>query len=395
MTKELRALLQKLDGMKAEARTMLAEDKTTEAKDKLVEIRTLQEKVDLQRELEDTEARGLGGKELDDKGNIEERDEQQLEQEYRGIFLRGLRRQGISLDQRSVIAEYEKRAVMNEGGTNPAIPNGDSSLIVPKDVQTRINELTRTLNDLSRYVHVEPVTALSGSRVLEMAASMTPFPVIDEYGTFAEHDNPRFTPVTFAVKKRGGFLPITNDLLKDTDQNLVNYVSRWIGKKAVVTRNKLITDLLLAMTPVALANLKAIKKVLNVDLDPAISATAVILTNQDGFNWLDEQQDANGRFLLQDDITLPGRKLLYGRPVAVATNAELPNVTGTPNKAPVFIGNLEELIVLFSRQFYELASTTEGGDAWRRDTTEMRTIIRDDIKMWDTGAAKYGQLSLA
>lgn len=394
MTKELRALLQRLDNAKQEVRSLIAEDKTTEAKEKMDEVRSLQAKVDLQRELEETEARGLGGKELNDDGNVEERDLQDLEKEYTGIVLRGIRRRPINDEMRSVISEYERRAVMNEGGTNPAIPDGDSSLIIPKDVQTRINTIMRSMNDLSQYVRVEGVTMLSGSRVLEKDESMTPFALVDEYGVIGEIDNPKFVPVSYAVKKRAGILPITNELLADSDQNVLSYVTRWIGKKAVVTRNKLITDLLLTMTPKALADLKAIKKVFNVDLDPAISVSSIVLTNQDGYNWLDEQVDGNGRFLLQDDITQPGRKLLFGRPVAVASNRYLPSITGTPNKAPIFIGNLEELIVLFSRNFFELASTKEGGDAFKRDTTDLRTIMRDDIKFWDTGSAVYGQLSL-
>lgn len=395
LTKELRAMLSRLDDMKKEVRSLLAVDKTQEAKDKMTEMRTLQEKVDLQRELEDAEARGLGGKELNDDGNIEERDMQELSTEYRGIFLRGLRRRSISREMRSVIDEYERRAVMNEGGTNPAIPDGDSSLIVPQDIQTRINEIRRALNDLSRVVRVENVTSLSGTRVLEKDEDMVPFALVEEYGALGETDNPKFVPVSYAVKKRAGFLPLTNDLLKDSDQNLIAYVTRWIGKKSVVTRNKLIVDLLKGLTAKAIADLKALKKVLNVDLDPAISATATIMTNQDGFNWLDTQVDANGRFLLQDDITRPGGKMLYGRPVEVVSNRQVASVSGTPNKAPIWIGNLQEAVVLFSREFYELASSKEGGDAWRRDTTEMRTIIRDDIKSWDSGAVVYGQLSLS
>lgn len=395
MTKELRALLAKLDTMKAEVRTMLAEDKTTEAKAKMEEVRALQDKVDLQRELEETEARGLGGKELNDKGNVEERDMKQLEQEYTGIVLRAIRRRGISSEQRSIITEYERRAVMNEGGTNPAIPDGDVGLVVPQDIQTTINTLMREWNDLSQYVTVENVTAPSGSRVLETDADMTPFADMDEYGTIAEHDNPKFTPISYAVKKRAGFLPLTNELLQDNDANLLAYVTNWISRKAVHTRNTKVLALLQTLTPQALADIKAINKVLNVTLDPAISRSAIILTNQDGFDWLDNQVDGNGRPILQEDITQPGRKMFKGRPIAVAANRNLPSVTGTPNKAPLFIGNLKQFAVVFNRRFFELASTKEGGDAWRRDTTEMRTIMRDDYKQWDGDAAVYGQFSLS
>lgn len=391
MTKELRALLQKLDTAKQEVRTMLADDKTNEAKEKMEEVRSLQAKVDLQRELEDTEARGLGGFELNDDGNIEERDMQDLEKEYTGIVLRGIRRRGINDEMRSVIREYERRAVINEGGTNPAIADGDVGIVVPKDIQTQINTLMRDWNDLSQYVTVENVSTLSGTRVMETDADMTPFADIAEYGHIPETDNPKFTPIEYKVKSRAGYLPLTNDLLADADANLIGYVTSWIARKAAHTRNVHILAKLQTLTPKAMADLKAINKVLNVDLDPAISRSAIMLTNQDGYNWLDNQVDGNGRPILMDDFTQPGRKLYKGRPIAVVSNRNLPS-SGT--KAPMFVGNLKQFLVLFNRRFFELASTREGGDAWRRNTTEMRTIMRDDYVKWDADAAVYGQLDI-
>lgn len=391
MTKELRALLQKLDTAKQEVRTMLADDKTNEAKEKMDEVRSLQAKVDLQRELEETEARGLGGKELNDDGNIEERDIQDLEKEYTGIVLRGIRRRPINEEMRSVIREYEQRAVMNEGNTNPAIADGDVGIVVPKDIQTQINTLMRDWNDLSQYITVENVSALSGSRVLETDADMTPFSDVDEYGTIQATDNPKFTPISYKVKKRAGYLPLTSELLADNDANLIGYVTNWIARKAAHTRNVHIINLLKTITPKTITDLKAINAVLNVDLDPAISRSAVILTNQDGFNWLDNQVDGNGRPILMDDFTQPGRKLYKGRPIAVVSNRNLPSIT---NKAPLIVGNLKQFMVLFNRRFFELASTREGGDAWRRDTTELRTIMRDDYVKWDAEAAVFGQLDV-
>lgn len=391
MTKELRALLQKLEQAKTEARSLLAEDKVQEAKDKMAEVRSLQEKVDLQRELEDTEARAMGGTELNDDGNVQERDMKELEAEYRQIFLRGIRRKRITSEQRSIIEEYERRAVMNEGETNPAIPDGDVGMVVPQDIQTQINTLMREWNDLSQYVTVEDVSTLSGSRVLETDADMTPFQVVDEYGEIPETDNPKFTVVNYKLKKRAGYLPITNELLADNDANLIGYVTNWIARKAVHTRNTQIISLLRTLTPKALGDVKDINTVLNVDLDPAISLSSIILTNQDGFNWLDNQVDGIGRPILQEDITQPGRKLFKGRQIVVASNRHLPTVS---DKAPVFVGNLKQYMVLFNRRFFELASTREGGDAWRRDTTELRTIMRDDYVQWDGNAAVFGEIDL-
>lgn len=392
MTKEMRALLQQLEAAKAEARALLAEDKVTEAEKKMEEVRALQKKIDLQKEIE-----AMEDFVDDDAQQITASTDKDLNEEYKRVFLKGLRRQRITAEDRSIIREYNKSirgAVMHEGTNTANPPAGNAGLIVPQDIQTRINEIMRQLNDLSQYIRVETVNTLSGSRVLEADNVMTPLQVVNEYAQIQEMDNPQFVPIQYQLTKRAGYLPLTSELLADSDQNIINYVSNWIARKVVVTKNTLITGLLQGLQPVQLANFDDIKKVLNVDLDPAISLNSVIITNQDGYHWLDTQKDQDGRYLLTDDITQPGRKLFKGRPVVVVPNRYLSTVQGPPDLAPIFIGNGEQFAVLFTRGVYELASTTEGGDAWRRDTTELRVITRDDLQTWDAAAMVYGQLQI-
>nr|WP_249436166.1 phage major capsid protein [Paenibacillus sp. Marseille-Q4541] len=390
--------MDKINSRSTEARSLLSQDKLDEAEAITNEVRSLKKRFDLEVQLDDEERSGLGAGGAEQAGNhansLESREDVELESEYRGIFLRGLRRQSISEDMRSVIKEYERRTVQNEGQTNPAIPDGDLSILVPKDVQTGIHKVIRSLDDLSQYVTVENVSALSGSRVLESYSTMTPFAVMAEYAPVPEIDGPKFRPIDYKLQDRGGFLPITNNLLQDTDQNLLSYITSWLGRKKVVTDNTLITSLMATWTKTALANVDAIKKTLNVTLDPAISQSSAIYTNQDGYNWMDEQKDSNGRYLLTDDISQPGRKLFRGRPVVVIANRYLPSEGSATIKAPMFIGDLKQAIILFNRQFFELDSTTEGGDAWRRRTTELRAVIRNDIQKWDNESLIYGQITL-
>jgi len=390
MSKELRELLQALEQSRAKVRSLLGENKVADAEKAMDEVRDLQKKVALQQELEAAEE--INPDNATQVSTSAERTDAELETEYKNIFLKGLRRQRITADDYSVINQY--RAAMHEGEATTD-PDGDTGIIVPQDIQTRINELMRSLNDLSRHIRVETVSTLSGSRVLEKDEDMTPFQVVEEYGEIQETDNPKFTPVAYKLVKRAGFLPLTNELLKDSDQNILSYVTSWIAKKHVVTKNSLIIAVLNALSKKDLADIKAIKKVLNVDLDPAISLSSKIITNQDGFQWLDEQEDANNRPLLQDDITQPGKKLFKGRSIVVVSNRVLPSTGTTTVKAPFIVGNFKELMVLFNRGVYELASTTTGGDAWRRDTTELRTITRDDCVQWDADAAVFGQLTIS
>lgn len=388
-------MLAKLDSMKGEVRSLLSEDKADEAEKRMNDVRALQKKIEVQKSLENEDRGGLGlggNQQLGGGQGIESREDAELENEYRQVFLKGLRRKNISSEERSIITEYEKRAVMHEGGATGQV-DGDSSLIVPQDIQTRIHEVTRQFVDLSQFVTVENVTALSGSRVIEADAEFTPFPVVEEYAEIQLMDNPKFRPLSYKVVKRGGILPLTNELLADSDQNVIRYVSQWIGKKSVATRNSLVINQLNTLTKTAMADFDAVRTAINVTLDPAIALSSLILTNQDGFNYLDGLKDANGRYLLQDDITRPGGKMIKGKQVVVVNNRLLASdtVAGT---APIVVGNLKELIVLFSRKFYELASTKEGGDAFKRDTTDLRALMRDDIKTWDAKAAVFGNLDI-
>lgn len=386
MSKELREMLQALEEKKAKVRVLLSEDKMTDAENLMAEVRSLQKKIGMQQELEMEEI-----KIIEDATPINKSD-QDLEAEYRRIFLKGLRRQRITLDDESIINQYQ--AALHEGGVSTD-PDGDMGIIVPEDIQTRINKIMRTMNDLSTIIRTERVNNLSGSRVLEKDEDMVPFAVVDEYGEIKEIDNPKFTPVSYKLIKRAGFLPITNELLRDSDQNILAYITNWIAKKHVITKNSLILDILKSLSSKELKDINAIKKVLNVDLDPAFSLSSSIITNQDGFQWLDEQEDGNKRPLLQDDITQPGKKIFKGRPIIVLANRTLPSTGTATVKAPLIVGNFKELAVLFNRGTYELASTNIGGDAWRRDTTELRTITRDDCVKWDESAAVFGKLTIS
>lgn len=394
MKREIRDLQAQLSAAEQAVRLAISENRVSDAEKGMEDVRALRKQIAMLEELDAAERREAEA--AMPAGERKERAE--MEADYKRIFLKAIRRKALSADEISVVNSYRREvfAVLHEGGVT-ADPDGDAGLLVPQDIQTRINEIMRELPDLSQYVRVERVGTLSGTRVLEKDDTMTPLAQLDEYGQLQEMDKPQFVPVSYSLVKRGGFLPLTNELLADSDQNILDYVTNWIAKKVVVTRNTLISGLLNGLTVQTLVDLDAFKRVLNVDLDPAISLSAVIITNQDGYHWLDTQKDSQGRYLLVDDITQPGRKLLFGRPVVVVSNRYLANredTTAGKTYAPIYLGNGRQFAVWFTRGTYELASTREGGEAWRRDTTELRVITRDDLKQWDAAAMVKGELDV-
>lgn len=230
---------------------------------------------------------------------------------------------------------------------------------------------------------------------MEKWAEMTPLESVDEMATIKEIDGPKFEKIAYAIKKYAGILPISKEMLSDTDQNLISYVSAWFAKKDVVTRNSLIIAIMNKLAKKPVTNVDSLKDILNVDLDPAISLTASIVTNQDGFNLLDKLKDSEGRYLLQPNPLNPTQKLLFAHPVTVVSNKYLPSATSPKKVAPIIVGSLADAIVLFDRQLITLEGTGIGGNSFIRDSYDIKAITRLDVKAFDSAAAVYGELTLA
>ena len=294
-------------------------------------------------------------------------------------------------------AGNENVKILYDALTETGNSGADGGFLVPEDIDHTIRELRRELNPLAPLFTEENVTTLSGWRVIDTAPS-TPMPEIDEMGTVPNNsDQPAFGKVTYTLGKRGLRIPISNELLNDNEANLMAYLGRWFAKKLVLTENYLLITALKTLTASALVSGSitpdsAIKTILNKTLDPAISLSAVILTNQSGFDALDQLVDEMGRGLLQPDPTNATLYKMFGRRVVAVSDAQLPN---TSSKPEFFIGDFKEFATLFRRDGFEVASTDIGGNAWATDSTEVRGIARLAVSKFDTSAAVRRQLTLS
>lgn len=385
MSKELRELLAQLANLESQAQALMDKDGVTadEMRAKTNEIKAVKAKIEYQKTVDEGKEFDANGLELTGsaaKRQKEEREENQAR--YKSAFLQAFRGRATA-DDRKVLAALTPTT------------DADGGLLVPSDIQTAINQYKRTLSELEPLINVVPVTTSSGSRVFEKIAAMTPLVnITDLTADIEDMGSPQFENVTYAIKDYAGYMPVPNDLLNDSDQNIIAYLTQWIGKKSVVTRNSLILAILGAITPTAFADYKAIKKALNITLDPMLAAGAVIVTNQDGFQYLDTLEDGNGKPILQVDVTQPSQKLFAGKPVKVISNTVLATTGTTTKLAPMIVGNLQEAVTMFERQGHQVASTNIGGTAFRKNRTEIRVIEREDVKSIDTGAVVYGQIDV-
>lgn len=266
---------------------------------------------------------------------------------------------------------------------------GNGGLTIPTDIQTAIHTLVRQYASLQNLVNVESVSTTSGSRVYEKLVDITPLKNLDdESATIGDNDDPELTLIKYAIKRYAGITTVTNSLLKDTAANILAWLSTWIARKVVVTRNQAILAVMEnASKKPTITKFDDIKDLENNTLDPAIEATSSFVTNQSGYNALSKVKDAEGRYMLQRDVTQPDVYLLDGKPVTVIADKWLPDVSGSH---PLYFGDFKQAITLFDRENMELMSTNVGGGSFETDTTKIRVIDRFDVEPIDDGAYATG-----
>lgn len=262
--------------------------------------------------------------------------------------------------------------------------------ILPQDIKTTIQRKIRQYNSMRDMVgHIE-TTALTGSFPVEDFETVSELVDFADGTDGADGTDVKFKSISFAVKEKAAFIKLSNTLLALSDNALVEYVSEIFARKAVVTENKMILGALKAnKTAKQIATWQELRSSINKDLDPAVLTGSVILTNQTGFDFLDNIADQNGRPLMQDSITEGTPKTFKGLPVYVFSNTYLPSVSaeGGAEKTPIFYGNLREAVKLVELGSINFRASAEAG-FWS-NTTVARLIEFIDVVQCDSSDKCY------
>lgn len=423
MNERLRELLARINALKSEITNLVDAGKLDEAKAKKEELEALQAQFDILKDVLDPN--GDGTVPLPDN-NITPADEAH---DAVHDFANAARRGFVNL--------------MSEG------TNADGGYTVPEDIQTRINHYKEANFSMRSLVSVEPVRTDKGARTYQTKAQAAGFAKVAESGQVQEAAGPQYERVTYSIEDYAGYMPVTNDLLADSDANIVGEITNWIGRNSLMTDNNEVIAILKGKAETEFEELADMKKAINVTLGQPYRAAVVIVTNDDGLNYLDTLEDANKRPLLNPNPTEPNRiQLRVGAtvvPIEVVPNTVLSSdpvytltsdralVSGktyytrtgsgteespyvyTPvaspdvsdiatyyevsdHKIPFIIGDLKEAVRIFDRQqtiilSSQVASVT-GFNAFEQRGTLFRAEIRADYKPVDEDAWVYGYIAL-
>ncbi len=379
MNEELKKMLDDIKAKKQEVRDLCKVGKIEDAKKAKDELKELQKKFDLLYDLEQDKLDDMQQKAADGTAKKVVDQTKKITSAFVNAIKAAVGKGDLSEDDKEILNS------MNEE------KDEDGGLTVPKDIRTAVKELRRSEDALENLVNVERVTTLSGSRVIERYAEQTPFDNVDEAAEFPEISTPQFEKIDYKVKKKGGILKVTQELFSDTTENTIGYLKRWIAKKAKATRNFMIIAKVREITKdaeVPVAGLDDLKKIFNILLDPAIALSACVVTNQDGYNWLDTLKDKDGKYIMQPDPTKPMSTLLFGKyPVKKVGNKTMPSVAVSGGyKVPIVCGDLKEAITIFDRETLTIDISSTAGKLWETDQTGIKVRERLDIQGVDEEA---------
>ncbi len=382
MNKKMRELLAKIESKQALAKGYTeGENKDlAKAKEILDEIDKLQEEYEVEKRLFENEK---------ESAKLSEEDVAKIE--------KNIAEKKEDKEEEDSVQKFAKQIRNIAKGLNEGTP-ADGGYTVPEDISTMVEERREAKASLIDLVSVETVTTNKGSRTFKKRSQQKGFTKVGEGGKITSTSTPQFERMDYVISKYAGYLPITNELLEDTDTNIVNIIVEWLGDESRVTRNKIILDLIKTQDEVELDGLDDIKKVLNVTLGSAFKSTSVIVTNDDGLQYLDTLKDNDGKYLLQPNPANPMEmRLAAGAitvPVKVIPNADLAT---TSNKIPFIIGDLKEGIRFFDRKQLTINTSNVAAigelNAFEEDLTLFRGIEREDCKIRDEEAFVNGYIS--
>lgn len=324
---------------------------------------------------------------------VETREEKSLKamlasNEYARSFCAALR-MGAKADGSTAYNEVLKPVydALTIAGGDPL--GSDGGFLVPEDIDHTIREVMADNDPLAKYFTEENVSTISGWRVTD-AAPTAGFTKLDgELTNIPSDDQPKFEQLPFKLDTYGLFLPLSRELLQDEVANLMAYLGRWYGKKNVITENKLLISMLAKIGTFApkagMGAVDSLKSLLNKGIKQVHSRRAVIITNENGLDILDQEKDGNDRPLLQPMVTDETRFTVKGREVVVVDSAFLPDLSGG---VPFYVGDMKQVGTLYRRTRLEMDSTSVGGEAWRKNGVEVRGIVRLGTGTFDLTAAK-------
>ena len=243
------------------------------------------------------------------------------------------------LETREQIQEY----VRTKGQIREGFKVVDGGVLVPEEILSPYRKPEDVI-DLSKLVSKVKVNTGSGTYPI-IKKSDGRMVSVAELEKNPELAKPKIEDIPFKIETYRGYVAASQEVIDDADFDVTGLIAEDIAGQELNTMNDAIAAVLKTATPKAVTGIDGLKKVFNVDLKRVYNAKAVISASL--YNELDTTKDENGRYLLQDDITVESGKRLFGKEVVILDDDVIGAAAGD---LVGFIGDPKAFATLFDRK---------------------------------------------
>lgn len=236
------------------------------------------------------------------------------------------------------------------------VKSADASAVIPEEIITKAKMLPETVVDLRNMITRQKVTHAMGKYPI-LKANEAVLATVAELEKNPDLEKPAFEEVKYEVQTYRGQIAVAEEALQDSDDDLSGIIARHIQRQGLNTANKAIVAKLKTATAVAATSIDDLKTQVNTGFDPAYNLEFIV--SQSFFNALDQMKDANGRYLLEDDIKAQSGKALLGRKVTVladkligAKDGDMVAFLGQPDAFAVFFDRVDTTVRWVEHQYY-------------------------------------------
>ncbi|MGX9157139.1 phage major capsid protein [Priestia megaterium] len=266
--------------------------------------------------------------------------EKELETSNRKSPKKGVKRtMPTNIETREAINAY----VRDKDQTRAGFTSVEGGALIPEELLAPKKELVDTV-DLTQYVRTVPVNRGSGKYPI-IKKSNGKMIAVAELAKNPELAKPTFVEVNYDIETYRGYIPVSQEAIDDADYDVAGLIAEDIRDQDLNTKNAQIAAVFKSAAPKAVTGLDGIVTLLNTGFKQVYTVKFYVSSSL--FNELDLLKDGNGRYLLQDDITVASGKRIKGREIVVLDDDMIGSAEGD---LVGFVGDAKEFCTLFNRK---------------------------------------------
>lgn len=281
-------------------------------------------------------------------------------------------------DKKETYTRSINQFIRTKGEKRDGLTTVGAEAVIPIDKITKPEKQPETVVDLRQHVGRVPVTTGTGSYPI-LRANKNKMTSVAELAKNPALANPEFTKVNYEIETYRGYIPVSQESLDDSDIDLGGLVAESIQHQSLNTSNAEIAKKLQTATAKTVTDIDGLKDIVNVTIDPAYNVK--FIASQSFFNELDKMKDNDGRYLLQQDVTVASGYKLLGREVVVMADDVIGTAAG--NKV-AFVGDPSLFVKFFDRQ--QASVRWVDNDVYGQ---LLAGFVRFDVEVADTAAGFY------